>query len=167
MPKKKSGRPSKFKPKYCKMLIDWMSVAPHTQVLKKEIIKSNGTIEREYMPMAAKLPTLEGFARSIGVDDDTLANWANAVNKSGKPKYPAFFGAYKIAKQLQKEFLLANGLAGLTPPASFIFVTKNVTDMKDKQEVDHTSKGEKVNSVIGITYVVPETPEEHADSNSS
>ena len=158
------GRPPKYSKKYCKMIIQWFDVPTSVQVIKKEVIKSNGTIEREYMNLPAKLPTLESFAYSIGVHDDTLENWSKATTKKGKLKYPEFFGAYMRAKQLQKEFLLANGLAGLSPPASFIFVTKNITDMKDKQEHDHTTKGQKIN---GINYIVPEKPKEDGDTDTA
>jgi len=139
----KRGRPSKYKPKYAKMLLDFFNVPVFTSVIKKEIIKSNGTIEREYVQMAADLPTLEDFAWKIGVDDDTLERWAKrTVNKtSTKLKYPEFCGAYNRAKQLQKNFLVSVGLKGLAPPASYIFTAKNITNMRDKQELDHTTDG--------------------------
>lgn len=151
--KKPSGRPSKYKPQYCEEIITFFNGPKNKQVIKSEktITKSNGTTEtfKEYMWIAEDLPTLNKFARSIGVTHDTLLEWAKPINKN---KYPNFSVSYNTAKELQKEFLTDNGLKGLYPPASFIFVSKNVTDMKDEQKVDHTSKGKRIE---GFNYVKP------------
>ena len=53
--------------------------------------------------------------------------------------------SYKEAKEVQKEFLMANGLVGASPPAAYIFTAKNVTDMKDKQEVEHSGEVSHIN----------------------
>jgi hypothetical protein len=65
------------------------------------------------------------------VNGDTLVEWAKPDNET---KYPGFSAAYNQAKDLEKEFLVDSGLAGLYPPASFIFTAKNITDMRDRQE---------------------------------
>lgn len=147
------GRPPKYKPKYAKAIIEFFSVPAFQSVLKKEIIKSNGTVEREYIQMAADLPTLERFAWSIGVDDKTLQRWSErTVSKTSKKlKYPEFCLAYNKAKQLQKEWLMSVGLKGLAPPASFIFTAKNITNMRDKQEIDHSTLGKPI-SVGVVSY---------------
>lgn len=137
------GRPTKYKKKYAKMIIEFFDKPSSVSVLKKEIIKSNGTIEREYIQMSADLPTLESFAWSIGVDDVTIQRWSErTVTKTSKKlKHPEFCIAYNKAKQMQKQFLVSLGLKGLAPPASFIFTAKNITNMRDKQEIDHTTDG--------------------------
>ena len=145
MKKNKGGRPTKYKPEYCKRLIAFFDIEKNKRVVKKEknITKSNGTVESEieYMLIAEDLPTFEKFARSIGVSYDTLiSEWAK--------KYKEFSEAYNTAKQIQKEFLTDNGLKGLYPPSSFIFVAKNITDMKDKQDLDVMSGGEKLGVII-------------------
>ena len=129
------GRPTKYDPKYCEELIAFFSVPKSKQVVKKEklITKANGTTEseKEYVCIPEDLPTFEKFARNINVCYDTLiSEWCK--------NHKEFSEAYNIAKSLQKEFLVDNGLAGLYPPASFIFVAKNITDMKDKQELEHS-----------------------------
>jgi hypothetical protein len=47
-------------------------------------------------------------------------------------------GAYNKAKEYQKFFLIENALAGLYNPTAFIFTAKNITDMRDQQEVKHS-----------------------------
>lgn len=138
-------------------MIETFFDVPHTiQVLKKEVIKFNGTIEREYTTLAGSLPTVGKFARSIDVDESTIYEWADAVTKKGKKKYPEFSLSYRKAMTLAKDMLVDNGLAGLSPPPSFIFVAKNYTDLRDKQEIDHTTKGEKI---TGFNYVTPSAPD--------
>jgi hypothetical protein len=140
MAKHPGGRPTKYKPEYCEEIIKFFSVEPY----QKEIVEvststttnsKGGTSEfrkEKYQRVSNPLPFFEAFGRSIGVSDDTIVNWAK--------KYPEFLAAYNTAKALQKEFLVQNGLAGTYPPASFIFTAKNITDMRDKQEVEATKK---------------------------
>lgn len=143
------GRPTKYKAKYIKMMLDYFSKPSYETWVKKEIVKANGTVEKEYALKPAKLPTIFSFGRSIGVNDDTLLEWAKKKTSKGskKLKYPEFSAAYNAARKMQKEFLINNALAGLSPPASYIFTAKNITDMTDKTEVDHTTKGQAMKFV--------------------
>lgn len=144
---KKPGRKSKFKRAYCKMIIDYFSIEPNYE---KELVHTTakGSTWIDYKKWANKLPTFLGFANSIGVDDDTLSNWAKEENKK---KYPGFFGAYTRAKKLQKYFIIENGLNGLYNPQFAIFTAKNITDMKDKQEVKH-GLNEELESALDRLY---------------
>src|SRR3990167_1629489 len=83
---------------------------------------------------AEKLPFLSKFARNIaGVCEDTAIEWTK--------DHPEFSEAYKIAKKIQKEFLITQALAGKINPTAFIFTAKNMTDMRDKTEVAHDMPG--------------------------
>lgn len=154
----KRGRKTKYKKIYCKRIVDFFQESSTIErQVKEKTTKtlSNGSVytTEKYEYFSGKLPTFEGFAESIGVHRDTVLEWSQATKGTkGKLKYPEFSVAYNKAKQIQKEWLIDIGLKGLAPPASFIFVAKNVTDMTDKQEVDHTSKGEKI---IGFNYQPP------------
>lgn len=140
------GRPSSYKPEFAVMLIEHMMIDKfNKETVEEEIRYSPKTgvkvsEKRKFKMIPNDLPTLEGFARKIGVTYRTLKNWAEAVEDDEAPepvyKYPDFFQAYNVAKQLQKEFIVDNGLKGNYPPASFIFVAKNVTDMTDKQIIE-------------------------------
>lgn len=130
------GRPTKYKPEYCEAIINFFSIEPSRKEVTAEIKgygkTGNQNFEKtEYKIIANRLPTFEKFAREIGVNGDTIVEWAKV--------HPEFSAAYNTAKELQKEFLVDNGLAGLYPPASFIFTAKNITDMRDKQEVENNT----------------------------
>ena len=112
------------------MLLDFFSGPRTKQVLKSVVTGKNDYEKEEYETQPEDFPTLEKFARKIGVNGDTIVEWAK--------RFPAFSAAYNAAKDLQKEFLMDNGLAGHYPPAAFIFVAKNVTNMRDKTEVEHS-----------------------------
>lgn len=140
------GRPSKYLPQYADMLIDHFNIEKYEKVeMESETRYSPKTgikvsEKKKYKLIPNDLPTFEGFARKIGVTHKTLLNWTDAVEDPEAPelvyKYPDFLQAYNVCKAIQKEFLVDNGLKGNYPPASFIFVTKNVTDMTDKQIIE-------------------------------
>jgi len=64
------------------------------------------------------IPFLEEIALLIDVDEDTIANWANAKypedyeeeEKRGQHKYPEFFRAYTRARTMQKVLLKKHGI---------------------------------------------------------
>ncbi len=121
------GRPSKYDPKYCEEIIAYFDIEPNYE---KELnhVTAKGSEWTDYKKWANSLPTFLGFAKQIGVNGDTLVEWAK-VHKD-------FSAAYNRAKDLQKWFLIENGLNGLYNPQFAIFVAKNITDMKDKSEVE-------------------------------
>jgi len=131
----KRGRKSKYKSKYCEQIITFFDVEPYRKELVADIkgygkTGSQNFEKQEYKLVANRLPMFSKFARSIGTTTSSLDRWCK--------KHEEFREAYNTAKEMQKEFLMDNGLAGLYPPASFIFTAKNITDMKDvvKQEQD-------------------------------
>lgn len=159
------GGPSKFDPKYGPMMLEFFDVEP----FKKEIkVRSTGydkagnpKFEREeFMLIANKLPTIERFCMKIGIWRDTLLAWTakgeeridenkplseeNAKNK----EYFEFARCFTRAKEIYKEFIIANGFSGVSPSPFAIFLAKNTTDMRDKVEQDITSLGEKVGVIM-------------------
>lgn len=161
---KEVGRPSKYKPEFCEEMIKYFSVdAYRKETMEKstEYFK-DGVKKKEsekFKLVPNKLPTFFNFARSIGVSTEAILRWKearigrlekSAVDKKDNRlfKYPQFRGAYNDVKQLQKEFLMELGLAGASPPASFIFVAKNITDMRDKIEVPVDGEGNPVTGFI-------------------
>lgn len=155
------GRKTKYKPIYVKKIIEYFDSFPiQIKLVKKESKKTlrTGAVDeyKEFEYIAGDMPTLFKFSRKIGVHEDTLLEWSKVKTKTGKLKYPDFSGAYNMAKKIQKEWLISVGLKGLAPPASYIFTAKNITDMTDKQEIDHTSKGERI---TGFNYQPPVSDE--------
>lgn len=127
------GRPTDYHPIYCETIVEFFS-KPLTEQQIKSITKKvtqNGTVSEraEFGIVAANLPTFTKFARYIGVDTDTLVEWTKV--------HPEFSVSYKKCKELQKDFLIDNALAGRYNPAAFIFTAKNITDMRDDVKHDH------------------------------
>jgi len=127
------GRPTDYKTEYCEALIKWFEIEPNYE---KELphYKDGEITWYDYKTIANRLPKFHEFAKSIGVTHKTLLNWCD-VNIE-------FLQAYTQAKELQKYFLIENGLNGCYNAAFAIFVSKNITDMKDKQDIEGDIKGE-------------------------
>jgi len=151
---KRVGRPTKYKPEFAQMLIDFFSIDP---TYEEEVTYTNkkGETWSKTEKKPNFLPTFERFAHSIGVNDDTVVTWAKAKRSKGSAKYPEFSAAYTRAKQLQKDILVQNALAGRYNPAYAIFLSKNITDMRDKVEVPVDDKGNPVPFVSGFNFVRP------------
>lgn len=157
--KKKRGRPTKFRPEYCEMIIKYFSKKPTRRVTIPHYNPDGSIKWKDFKIIPRDFPTFEGFAEKIGVDDDTLMRWANPEKKE---KYPGFCGAYARAKNMQKKFLMVNGLAGHYNSQFAIFVAKNVTDMRDTKQVDAT-----VNGNLNVTEIdYSEYLEYEADDSS-
>lgn len=75
-----------------------------------------------------KFPTFENFACSLNVSIQTMLNWCDV--------HPEFLEAYTYAKNRQKAWLMENGMNGTYNPHFTQFVAKNITDMRDKQELE-------------------------------
>jgi len=67
------------------------------------------------------------FAREHNLSKWNLSDYAEA-NKE-------FSYRYKAAKGIIKQMLICGGLKGWWNPMAFVFVAKNETDMKDRQEL--------------------------------
>lgn len=144
----RGGRPSKYRDEYPDKLLEYFEEYlsnPHTQEIIERTVKfyANGT-EKErfekFKTVSRNVPTLFGFARSIGVNYETARRW-NTLRIGKKPsdgekdsrpyRYPEFCGAYKQAIHFQTEFILGAGMSGRTPPAFAIFAAKNMVGWRD------------------------------------
>lgn len=149
-----SGRPSKFKPEYIQLILEYFDVEPY----KKEIMETSeeyfqsGVLKKKSEKtrlIPNKLPTLFGFARTIGVAYKTVWSWAfEKEEEKLTDDLKAFRNAYNEAKEMQKEFIISIGLSGAANAPFAIFTAKNVTDMRDKVETDITSKGESIQPIL-------------------
>lgn len=100
-PKPKTGRPSKYAPRYCADLIKWFS--------DKDYYSENRTDKGNIQILpGSRLPTIEGFAANCGVDPTTLYEWAE--------KHVAFSRSMGVARALQADLIQAAASAGALPP---------------------------------------------------
>lgn len=146
---KKIGRPTKYKPEYCQLLIEHFDI-PFYKTIVEEKMSASGQVKELKRQVPNDFPTLEGFARKLGVVPDTLGNWSK--------ENPEFLGAIKVAKGIQKEFLKVHGLNGGYVSSFAKFIAVNVTDLVDKSEVktenDHNVKG------YGLAFDLSQKPED-------
>ncbi|MCK5608275.1 hypothetical protein KAR91_40715 [Candidatus Pacearchaeota archaeon] len=129
--KKEKGRPTKYNKKYCKQIEKFFNRNLVDEVKEDGISLQRKATEKVVDRIPCELPTFERFAFSIGVHRETLINWTE--------KHPEFFDAYRKCKDLQKDILIQHGLSGNYNATFAIFTSKNITDMKDKCEIDNTS----------------------------
>lgn len=139
----KGGAPRKHNPEdYAQALIDHFKVDFSRSEVKSTTRGKNDYYREDVTTVANYLPQIEGFARKFGINADMLVSWASAKQADGvTPRWPEFSAAYKLAKNLQQEMLIANGLNGYYNPIFAKFVAQNFTDLRDKQAIDHTTLG--------------------------
>jgi hypothetical protein len=139
-----AGRPSKYKKQYCEEIIRFFDV-PQTKIKKVTQITASGVTEFN-KEVPENLPTIIGFARKIGVLSETLKEWAD--------KYEEFSVSYRKALELEKEFLIQNGLKGFYQPNIFQFIASNLTDMKNKETKEHTgADGGPIQTKVTVEFV--------------
>lgn len=133
----KVGRPSKYDPSFIQEVDAYLETTGKEQT---------------------SLPTKQGFALWIGVDDDTLDNWANAKYPDdyedkklrGRLIRPEFFGALKKLMLTQAKQLIDDGIYGGKEVNSTIvkLLLQNNHGMKERQ--DMTSGDEKLEQLVVI-----------------
>lgn len=158
------GRPTKYKKAFARMLVEYFSI-PATY--EKEIVFTNkkGETYSKFETVANDIPTFEGFAESIQVDDRTLERWSKAKTSTGRDKHPEFCRAYNRAKQLQKQILIKNTLNGRYNSQFAMFYAKNVTDLRDRLELPRDDEGKLVPFVTGFNFAIPKGLEDGGTNN--
>jgi hypothetical protein len=139
------GRPSEYKEEYADMLIDYFNEDVVREI--KTITEGKGKSEwrkEEVRYEALFFPTLELFANTIGVNDDTLVEWAGKhpsdyrdKDKAGQLRHPEFSAAYTRAKKIQKGLLLQYALIGKLNPGFAQFFAVNNLGMQSKSVVEN------------------------------
>lgn len=119
------GRPTSYDPKYCEEIIEYFSRPPYREVERESVDKKTGKVTKSIVREATDFPSFAGFAAQIGVNRDTLREWCDAQRE--------FSAAYKRCKELQENFVIVNGNAGLINTAFGIFTAKNVLMWRDRQ----------------------------------
>ena len=130
----KIGRPTKYRPEMCQEIIDFFFNAPLWEEKEIHHYGKGGTtrwIDIKRFP--AKLPTLVGYCKSAGIGDMAVYAWIDVEDSRYQPD---FREAYLRAKKAQKEFLIQASLLGLFNPIFAKFTAVNLTDMRDKQDLD-------------------------------
>lgn len=129
--KRQGGRPTKYDPKLSYDLLDYFNGAYdqlHHEIVTARTTKSNS--QREETKLVANLlPTFERFAIKKGLSLRVLYDW--------EQRHEEFGAAMEQCRTILKDFLVQNGLLGLYPPQFAQFVCKNLTDLRDVQQIQH------------------------------
>lgn len=117
------GRPTKYLPEYCEQIVEHFQ-----QPLYRETVAQDGTVTR----VKNLFPTMARFADKIGVDDETLLEWAKI--------HPDFSASLKKAKKLQEANLQEGALDGAYHGSFAIFTAKNVCGWRDEKDLNLANK---------------------------
>lgn len=129
----KEGRPTKYKKEYIGKAQEYLAECTDDEFERGE--------DRNVMyKIRVKLPTIEGFARFLGVNKTTLYEWSK--------EYPEFSNALEEIKTEQQERLINNGLNGDYNPTIAKLMLSSNHGMKEKSEQDITTGGEKITPLL-------------------
>jgi len=123
------GRPTKYNDDMPKKVEEYLS----TCVDEEYIVDKGGG--RTAIGTRVNLPTLAGAALYLGVDKETITEWTK-IHKE-------FSVVINVLRQAQESVLVNKGLSGdYHPLIAKVLLTKH--GYSDKQEIDHTTKGESI-----------------------
>ena len=142
------GRPTDFDPKYTQMLLDYFNVPPTKEIEVETLVY--GVPVKRTVTVAEDFRSLAGFAVKIGKHRDTLHEWANAKDKSGKLLHPEFSDAYNRRKDFQENYILVNGLSNKITGQFAAFAAINLLGYRQK------AKDEAPEAVVNNYEKVPE-----------
>jgi len=121
---KKGGRPTKFNSKtFLKKVEKYLA----SRQDETEVVRDGK--HSPVVRLRVKLPTIEGFARFLGVTKQTLFNW--------EEDYPKVAKGLELIKQEQFQRLIDEGLAGYYNPT----ITKLILSANHGMEEETNVKG--------------------------
>lgn len=115
------GRPKEYRPEMVEQGYEWLETC-------RDYRDAQGYLQ-------VKIPTIEGLAICLKISRDTVYAWAI--------EYKDFSDMVELLKARQAERLLHNGLSGQYN-ASITKLMLNKHNYHDKQEIDHTTAGDKI-----------------------
>ncbi|TDR30668.1 hypothetical protein [Hydromonas duriensis] len=141
------GRTSLYKPEYVAAMLKYFDDGLQRCFEVGEDAQANSKI------IATDFVTFNGFARTIGVSESTLKNWAHAVHEDGTLKYIEFFHAYGLCKDIQIDLVIRGGLTGAYKSGFATLAAMNIAGWKTQAETtnEHHHTGESVERLRKIT----------------
>lgn len=132
----KCGRPSKYSPMLAERVEEYLAICKdkYNQVVK-QINEDRETYDNVY---EVQLPTIQGFALFLEINETTAYAWAD--------EYPEFSKALDKIKQIQHERLVNHGLSGQYNPTIAKLILSSNHGYAEKTDSKTTLDGEiKVN----------------------
>lgn len=128
--KSRRGRPTKYRPMFCEMIINYFENSnPVVAIVDDPGGKGGSQTRLETL----RVPTINGFAARIGVNQDTLYEWA--------AKHEEFSEALARAQALNRAIVEELGLAGRLGKGLAELYFINHLNYKDSRHIDVTSDG--------------------------
>ena len=119
-------RETEYLPEYCEAIVSWFGGPRTERVIKKRRVipqKSGPPAEEvEYETLGLALPTIDGFAASIGYTHRTVNRWAN--------KFPAFGLALARARAIQRDWLIELATRNLISAGTYSYTMSNISDWR-------------------------------------
>lgn len=128
------ARPTKYKEEYIAAVDAYL--AQHVDTPYQVVKYKSKTGESYDHKLAVKLPTKEGFALYLGVDSDTINNWATQHNE--------FFVALRKIHAEQHTRLLNKGLSGEYNSTIAKLILSSNHGYAEKKNIDHTTNGQPI-----------------------
>lgn len=135
------GRPTDWRTEYNRQIIDFFDI-------KERFSVHYDGGDKPHL-IASAPPLFEDFAHSIGVNGDTLVEWADPANEA---KYPGFSAAYARAKEIQKNYLITCGVVNAGNSSFIQFMLKNNHGMREKTEQELSGPGGTSLKINVTTY---------------
>jgi hypothetical protein len=135
-----TGRPTDYYPEICQKLIEYFDRKPEEPQWYQSTPGDQGgdTVRAG----GCEFPTIEGFCAKYKISKQTFHNWTK--------KHKEFMDAYSLARQCQQHILITNGLKGHYNSNFAKFIALNITDYKDKTEIDHKSSDGSMTPVFSF-----------------
>lgn len=96
-----------------------------------------------------KLPMVADLAIYLGINKDTVYDWCKVVDGEDNNLKQQFSDIVKEVNHEQEKRLVNKGLGGLyAPKIAGMVMSKH--GYSEKQEIDHTTKGDKINEKSDI-----------------
>jgi hypothetical protein len=125
---KAGGRPSKYRPEFVSLLIEFFDREPYEDKVVETIRTKGGDLIEKRKEVPCDIPLFSTFAvKKVGVSHDTILEWCKV--------HPEFSEAYKKAKNLQESILVINAMRGNYEQPFSIFTSKNIMEWRDRHEI--------------------------------
>jgi hypothetical protein len=150
------GRPTKYQAKYCKAIIEYFK---ECVVVERIVDDPSGRGGTNTHFETVRVPSIVGFASSIGVHRDTLYEWAQATYPKshklrGKLKHPEFSDALSHAQSLEESIIFEYGMAGYLDRGLAALYFTNKLGYKDSKHLDMTSDGERLQTAPVVVSAI-------------
>lgn len=148
------GRPTTYSEEMLIKAREYIEQCQDVEVEEDLETQGHGGAPKRKNKAVVRLPTKGGLARYLGVSRDTLYEWSSAHDE--------FSDIMETLGAEQEDRLINNGLSGdYNPTIAKVLLTKH--GYADKQEIDHTTGGEKIDNSSAITELTQKLNELYKD----